>query len=42
MYGTEGLSFYFRNGFNNLNFAFILALLFLRVVPFARKKYAPD
>nr|QFR35810.1 alpha-1,2-mannosyltransferase ALG9 [Chandrasekharania keralensis] len=42
LYGTEGPSFYFRNGFNNFNFAFILALLFLGVVPFARKKYAPD
>ncbi|CAO2199508.1 unnamed protein product [Urochloa humidicola] len=29
LYGTEGPSFYFRNGFNNFNFAFILALLFL-------------
>ncbi|CAO2161523.1 unnamed protein product [Urochloa humidicola] len=42
LYGTEGPSFYFRNGFNNFNFAFILALLFLGVVPFVRKKYAPD
>ncbi|BAD73103.1 putative disrupted in bipolar disorder 1 [Oryza sativa Japonica Group] len=42
LYGTEGPSFYFKNGFNNFNFAFILALLFLGFVPFARKKYVPD
>ncbi|GJN06402.1 hypothetical protein PR202_ga24130 [Eleusine coracana subsp. coracana] len=42
LYGTEGPLFYFRNGFNNFNFAFILSLLFLGIVPFARKKYAPD
>ncbi|XP_042419100.1 dol-P-Man:Man(6)GlcNAc(2)-PP-Dol alpha-1,2-mannosyltransferase-like [Zingiber officinale] len=39
LYGTEGLSFYFRNGFNNFNFCFILALLFVAFVPIARKKY---
>jgi alpha-1,2-mannosyltransferase len=42
LYGTEGPTFYFKNGFNNFNFAFILALLFLGFVPFARKKYVPD
>uniref|UniRef100_A0A0D9Y518 Mannosyltransferase n=1 Tax=Oryza glumipatula TaxID=40148 RepID=A0A0D9Y518_9ORYZ len=42
LYGTEEPSFYFKNGFNNFNFAFILALLFLGFVPFARKKYVPD
>lgn len=42
LYGTEGALFYLRNGFNNFNFCFILALLFLGVLPVARKKYAPD
>ncbi|XP_065033015.1 dol-P-Man:Man(6)GlcNAc(2)-PP-Dol alpha-1,2-mannosyltransferase-like [Musa acuminata AAA Group] len=42
LYGTEGPLFYFRNGFNNFNFCFILALLFLAILPIARKKYAPD
>ncbi|XP_021892926.1 dol-P-Man:Man(6)GlcNAc(2)-PP-Dol alpha-1,2-mannosyltransferase [Carica papaya] len=42
LYGTEGLSFYLRNGFNNFNFCFVLALLFLAILPIARKKYAPD
>lgn len=31
-----------RNGFNNFNFCFILALLFLGFLPIARRKYAPD
>ncbi|XVF18668.1 hypothetical protein REPUB_Repub11eG0042500 [Reevesia pubescens] len=42
LYGTEGPFFYIRNGFNNFNFCFILALLFLGILPIARKKYAPD
>ncbi|KAK6229322.1 hypothetical protein SCA6_018273 [Theobroma cacao] len=42
LYGTEGPLFYLRNGFNNFNFCFILALLFLGILPIARKKYAPD
>lgn len=42
LYGTEGASFYFRNGFNNFNFCFILALLFVVILPFAKKKYAPE
>ncbi|XP_022749286.1 dol-P-Man:Man(6)GlcNAc(2)-PP-Dol alpha-1,2-mannosyltransferase-like isoform X1 [Durio zibethinus] len=42
LYGTEGPLFYIRNGFNNFNFCFIFALLFLGILPIARKKYAPD
>ncbi|KAE8706523.1 Dol-P-Man:Man(6)GlcNAc(2)-PP-Dol alpha-1,2-mannosyltransferase [Hibiscus syriacus] len=42
LYGTEGPLFYLRNGFNNFNFCFILALLFLGILPIARKNYAPD
>ncbi|KAJ4726436.1 Mannosyltransferase [Melia azedarach] len=42
LYGTEGASYYLRNGFNNFNFCFILAFLFLAILPIARKKYAPD
>ncbi|EEF38954.1 dol-P-Man:Man(6)GlcNAc(2)-PP-Dol alpha-1,2-mannosyltransferase [Ricinus communis] len=42
LYGIEGPSFYFRNGFNNFNFCFILALLFLGIFPIAKRKYAPD
>ncbi|XP_058095596.1 dol-P-Man:Man(6)GlcNAc(2)-PP-Dol alpha-1,2-mannosyltransferase [Magnolia sinica] len=42
LYGTEGPLYYLRNGFNNFNFSFILALLFLGILPIARKKYAPD
>ncbi|KAF3326844.1 dol-P-Man:Man(6)GlcNAc(2)-PP-Dol alpha-1,2-mannosyltransferase isoform X1 [Carex littledalei] len=42
LYGTEGFSFYFRNGFNNFNFAFVLALLFVVIIPISRKKYVPD
>ncbi|KAI6687206.1 hypothetical protein NL676_024034 [Syzygium grande] len=42
LYGTEGPLFYLRNGFNNFNFCFILALLFLAMFPIARKKYAPE
>lgn len=42
LYGTEGPLYYLRNGFNNFNFCFVLALLFLTVLPFTRKKYTPD
>lgn len=42
LYGTEGASFYLRNAFNNFNFCFVLALLFLGVLPIAKKKYAPN
>ncbi|XP_059661425.1 dol-P-Man:Man(6)GlcNAc(2)-PP-Dol alpha-1,2-mannosyltransferase [Cornus florida] len=42
LYGTEGSLYYLRNGFNNFNFCFVLALLFLGILPIARKKYAPD
>ncbi|KAF7836649.1 dol-P-Man:Man(6)GlcNAc(2)-PP-Dol alpha-1,2-mannosyltransferase [Senna tora] len=42
LYGTEGPSYYLRNGFNNFNFCFILALLFVGIMPIAKKKYAPD
>ncbi|XP_039055647.1 dol-P-Man:Man(6)GlcNAc(2)-PP-Dol alpha-1,2-mannosyltransferase-like isoform X1 [Hibiscus syriacus] len=40
LYGTP--LFYLRNGFNNFNFCFIFALLFLAILPIVRKKYAPD
>lgn len=42
LYGTEGPLYYLRNGFNNFNFCFILALLFIAILPITRKKYAPD
>uniref|UniRef100_A0A165Z128 AAA+ ATPase domain-containing protein n=1 Tax=Daucus carota subsp. sativus TaxID=79200 RepID=A0A165Z128_DAUCS len=42
LYGTEGPLFYLKNGFNNFNFSFVLALLFLGILPITRKKYAPD
>ncbi|CAN6694185.1 unnamed protein product [Malus baccata var. baccata] len=42
LYGTEGPLYYLRNGFNNFNFCFVLALLFLAMLPIARKKYAPN
>ncbi|KAK2997272.1 hypothetical protein RJ639_026348, partial [Escallonia herrerae] len=42
LYGTEGPSYYLRNGFNNFNFSFVLALLFLGILPISRKKYAPE
>ncbi|KAF7140849.1 hypothetical protein RHSIM_Rhsim06G0207300 [Rhododendron simsii] len=42
LYGIEGPLYYLKNGFNNFNFCFILALLFVGVLPIARKKYAPD
>ncbi|XP_010277032.1 PREDICTED: dol-P-Man:Man(6)GlcNAc(2)-PP-Dol alpha-1,2-mannosyltransferase [Nelumbo nucifera] len=42
LYGTEGPLFYLRNGFNNFNFSFVFALLFLVILPIKREKYAPD
>ena len=42
LYGTEGPLFYLRNGFNNFNVSFVLALLFLGILPISRKKYVPD
>lgn len=42
LYGTEEPSFYLRNGFNNFNFCFILALLFVVILPIAKHKYAPE
>lgn len=42
LYGTEGPLYYLRNGFNNFNFCFVLALLFLGILPIAKRKYAPD
>ncbi|KAI4333577.1 hypothetical protein L6164_018364 [Bauhinia variegata] len=42
LYGTEGPLYYLRNGFNNFNFCFLLALLFLGVLPISKRKYAPD
>ncbi|XP_075477030.1 alpha-1,2-mannosyltransferase ALG9 [Primulina tabacum] len=42
LYGTEGTTFYLRNGFNNFNLCFILALLFIAILPIAKKKYAPE
>ncbi|KAF5948634.1 hypothetical protein HYC85_014591 [Camellia sinensis] len=42
LYGTEGPLFYLKNGFNNFNFCFVLALLFLGILPIAKKKYVPD
>ncbi|PPS13885.1 hypothetical protein GOBAR_AA06697 [Gossypium barbadense] len=38
LYGIEGPLFYIRNGFNNFNFCFILALLFLGILPNCKKK----
>ncbi|CAM8957673.1 unnamed protein product [Rhodiola kirilowii] len=42
LYGTEGPLFYLRNGFNNFNFCFILGLVFLGIIPIAKKKYTPE
>ncbi|KAL2466775.1 Dol-P-Man:Man(6)GlcNAc(2)-PP-Dol alpha-1 [Abeliophyllum distichum] len=42
LYGIEGPLFYLRNGFNNFNFCFILAMLFIVILPIAKKKYAPE
>ncbi|TYG86618.1 hypothetical protein ES288_A13G148000v1 [Gossypium darwinii] len=41
LYGTEGPLFYIRNGFNNFNFCFILALLFLGILPNCKEKVCP-
>ncbi|XP_006442516.2 dol-P-Man:Man(6)GlcNAc(2)-PP-Dol alpha-1,2-mannosyltransferase [Citrus clementina] len=41
LYGIEGPLYYLRNAFNNFNFGFVLALLFVGILPIARKKYAP-
>ncbi|KAM7495397.1 hypothetical protein LguiB_030006 [Lonicera macranthoides] len=42
LYGTEGPLYYLRNGFNNFNISFALALLFVGILPITRKKFAPD
>ncbi|XP_021771219.1 dol-P-Man:Man(6)GlcNAc(2)-PP-Dol alpha-1,2-mannosyltransferase-like [Chenopodium quinoa] len=44
LYGTEGPLFYLRNGFNNFNFCFVIALLFpvTLLVRAVRKKYVPE
>lgn len=42
LYGTEGPLFYLKNGFNNFNFCFILALLFVVILPIAKRKYVPE
>lgn len=42
LYGTDGPLYYLRNGFNNFNFCFVLALVFLIILPIVRKKYALD
>ncbi|KAJ8423603.1 hypothetical protein Cgig2_018449 [Carnegiea gigantea] len=44
LYGVEGPLFYLRNGFNNFNFCFVLALLFPIILPvhIVRKKYVPE
>lgn len=42
LYGVEGPMFYIRNGFNNFNLSFVLALLFLAILPITKRKYAPD
>lgn len=43
LYGTEGPTFYLKNAFNNFNFCFVLALLFLALLllPKTRKRYTP-
>lgn len=42
LYGTEGPFYYLKNGFNNFNFCFVLALSFLIILLIAKKKYTPD
>ena len=44
LYGVEGPLFYLRNGFNNFNFCFVLAMLFpvTLLVHVVRKKYVPE
>ncbi|VFQ64338.1 unnamed protein product [Cuscuta campestris] len=39
LYGTEGPLFYLKNCFNNFNIGFVLALIFIGIFPFAKKKY---
>ncbi|CAN6443772.1 unnamed protein product [Victoria cruziana] len=41
LYGTEGPLFYMRNGFNNFNFCFVFALLFVLILPIKKEKYTP-
>ncbi|KAL3675053.1 hypothetical protein R1sor_025001 [Riccia sorocarpa] len=41
LYGVEGPLFYLRNGFNNFNFALILALVFLVLAALRVNKYGP-
>ncbi|XP_030480912.2 dol-P-Man:Man(6)GlcNAc(2)-PP-Dol alpha-1,2-mannosyltransferase [Cannabis sativa] len=42
LYGTEGSLYYLRNAFNNFNFCFVLALLFVVILPIVKEKYTPD
>lgn len=42
LYGTEGPLFYLKNGFNNFNFCFVLALLFIVILPVVKKKYSQE
>ncbi|KMT13175.1 hypothetical protein BVRB_4g085810 [Beta vulgaris subsp. vulgaris] len=44
LYGVEGPLFYLRNGFNNFNLCFVLALLFpmTLLVHIVRRKYVPE
>lgn len=42
LYGIEGPFYYLRNAFNNFNFCFVLALLFLVMIPILRRKFALD
>lgn len=44
LYGVEGPLFYLRNGFNNFNVCFVLALLFPIILPvhIVRKRYVPE
>lgn len=39
LYGVEGPLFYFRNGFNNFNFAFLIALLSPSLLLLSKHKY---
>uniref|UniRef100_A0A0D3DPX2 Mannosyltransferase n=1 Tax=Brassica oleracea var. oleracea TaxID=109376 RepID=A0A0D3DPX2_BRAOL len=39
LYGTEGPLFYIKNGFNNFNLGFVLAILFIVLFPVIRRKY---
>lgn len=42
LYGIEGPLFYLKNGFNNFNISFVLALLFLVISPILKRKYTAD